>query len=103
MLLIPKTEPLRKPEYLIHLRGVPCVVTGSVGENDPHHVKLGWFAKSIKPPDDWCLPLRHDKHVELHNVGEAAFWREAMKDKQTLGHILRLAAKGLYLEWLNGR
>lgn len=95
-----KIAPLRKPAYLEYVRGLPCLDTGTLTICDPHHIKLGWFAKSEKPPDDWVIPLRHDRHQLLHDRGEHSFYMQMIRDKQTCGHIMRLAARGLYLEWV---
>lgn len=97
-LLIPKNQPLRKPEWLDYVRTLRCLDTGTT-PSDPHHIKLGWHAKSVKPPDDWVIPLRRDRHQALHDHGEHRFYMAMMDDKQTCGEVMRLAARGLYLEW----
>lgn len=50
------------------------MVTSHTGEgNDPHHIKGRGYGGSVKCSDLYCIPLRHDKHMELHNIGWQAF------------------------------
>ncbi len=65
-------------KYTDWVRTQPCVVTQARGNNvDPHHIKgyshltmCGWASKGS---DLLCIPLRHDKHQELHDIGWSSF------------------------------
>ncbi len=49
---------------------MPCVVSGFQGEGvDPHHIKGRGFGGSTKCTDLFCMPLKHELHQELHNIG----------------------------------
>jgi len=61
-----------------YVRSLPCCVSGYIGEEvDPHHIKgYSWLTGSawaLKGSDLTCIPLRHDLHNELHNIGWASF------------------------------
>lgn len=49
------------------------MLTGSVYP-DGAHVRYGWFAAGMKPPDDRIIPLAHHLHLEQHTTGEVTFW-----------------------------
>jgi len=60
------------------IREQPCCVTGYQGESiDPHHIiGYSWLTgkgMGKKGSDLTCIPLRHDLHQELHNIGWASF------------------------------
>lgn len=96
MILLPKSPPLRDETHLRRVSEMACLVTNRPGPCDPHHIKIGWYAKGIKPPDDWTVPLLHAEHVRLHNVGEKTYWlTELQKQPYLLGEILRAYAKSL--------
>lgn len=96
MLAIPKSPPLRLPEHLQRVREMRCLSTGQ-GPCDPHHIRMGWFRKGEKPPDDWCVPLIHKEHMLLHTLGELAYWRELfMRDRQFVAEVMRGFARSLY-------
>ena len=97
-LMLPKREVLRDPAYLDYVRGLPCIITGQ-SPCDPHHLKMGWFTKGRKPPDDWVVPLIHSEHDKLHRMSDVAYWRDVFaRDKQFVAEIMKLAARAMYLE-----
>lgn len=57
-----KSPVMLDKKYLDWIRTQPCIVTGSLGV-DAHHV----IYKSQADNDYSAVPLRHDKHMELHN------------------------------------
>ena len=68
-------------KYTDWIRTQPCVVTGHIGRDvQAHHIKgysyISGSSCSSKGSDYLCIPLRHDKHVELHDIG----W-ESWEDK----------------------
>lgn len=95
-LLLPKTAPFRSASHLQRVSEMACLVTNRPGPCDPHHLKLGWYAKGIKPPDDWVVPLIHAEHVRLHTIGEKRYWlTELAKQPHLLGEFIRAYAKSL--------
>lgn len=65
----------RSNRYLRHIRRKPCLVCG--GQAEAHHLTHAQErAKGVKNGDQWCVPLCHYHHMELHDFagGEATFW-----------------------------
>lgn len=66
---------------------------------DPHHVPLkGHGKKGGKTDDTRAIPLRHDKHVETHNMG-----RESFAKKYGLDYELLIAQLNKKWEEINGK
>lgn len=68
----------KQSKYRDYVRSLPCCVSGYIGEKvDPHHIKgYSWLTGSggaLKGSDLTCIPLRHDLHVELHQIGRKSF------------------------------
>lgn len=64
---------IRTERYLKHLRGKPCLVCGQGGE--AHHVTFAEpKAMALKVGDNWCVPLCHPHHMELHAFGDEKSW-----------------------------
>lgn len=61
---------------------MPCVITGTPGPNDPHHVRSrGAMGDDVA----WnIVPLRHDLHVEFHKKGINTFTEKYPKFKDWL-------------------
>lgn len=64
--------------YKDWIRDQICCVSGYQGESiDPHHViGYSWLTgkgMGKKGSDLSCIPLRHDLHNELHNMGWVSF------------------------------
>lgn len=76
--MFPKSEIIRDRAWLDKVREMPCVVSGWTGGCDPAHIRHGFNAVAMKPSDNRVLPLRPDLHQRQHEIGEKAFWFEAM-------------------------
>lgn len=63
------------PEYLEHVRGLPCVVNvGCRGAVIAHHWRKGTDGGiGRKPSDMFVLPLCLKHHTEVHSAGEISF------------------------------
>ncbi len=64
--------------YMAYIRTQPCAITGYVGEEvDASHLEgKSWLTgKSAGSKGHFlsCIPLRHDKHAELHRIGWKSF------------------------------
>jgi hypothetical protein len=64
----------RSKSYLKFVRGRPCVICDFEGE--AHHLTFAEpNAMSLKVGDNWCVPMCHEHHMELHAFGnEKLFW-----------------------------
>lgn len=63
----------RSKSYLQTLRGKPCLVCGFGGE--AHHLTFAEpNAMGMKVGDNWCVPLCHMHHMELHGFGDERLW-----------------------------
>jgi hypothetical protein len=65
-------------KYRDYVRSLPCCVTGYIGDEvDPHHIKgYAWLtggSMGKKSSDLSCIPLKHDLHQELHDIGWKSF------------------------------
>ena len=68
-----KKKRLRSNKYLQTLRGKPCLVRGYGAE--AHHVRFAEpSAMSMKVSDNWCVPLCHKCHMQLHAFGDEKTW-----------------------------
>ena len=95
-MLLPKSNPLRDPEYLKWLRTQPCVITGAV-PCDPAHI--GTMGKGIKSPDNEAIPLLHAIHAECHQHGEMTTLRMQMPNS-LLRECLRAYAREMHANYL---
>jgi len=69
-----KKQVFRSPTYRRYVASLPCCVTGYQGEGvDPHHIKGHGFGGTVKCSDLFCIPLKHELHVELHDKGWQSF------------------------------
>ena len=75
------TAPIKDADYLIFIRGLPCLVTLSIPAEAAHLSKhnpaYGHFgrAKGRKASDRWALPLSSGAHRQQHDMGdELKFW-----------------------------
>lgn len=76
MLLLPKEQILRDKKYVksFAIEGEhSCLITGTLFP-DGSHVRYGFNATGMKPPDNRIIPLAHPLHLEQHNIGELQFW-----------------------------
>lgn len=66
---------IRSEKYLNHIRGQTCLVCNQPGE--AHHLTHAQpRAMGRKTGDQYCVPLCHTHHMEMHNshLGEATWW-----------------------------
>ncbi len=69
-----KVPPFRSSKYREYVSRLPCCVTGNNDDrNDPHHIKGRGYGGSQKCSDLFCIPLRHELHQELHQIGWKSF------------------------------
>jgi len=60
----------RDDYYLQKIRQLNCIYCGKP-HAQAHHIKKGWYAKGIKPPDYMAIPLCEDCHIPIaHTKGE---------------------------------
>lgn len=62
-----KPMSLKSPSHLAFIRKQKCIVTGSCSE--PHHIQT----KRRGVNDYLTVPLSHDSHMRLHNMGMESF------------------------------
>lgn len=83
--------------YRDWVRAQPCCVSRGQGSNDPHHIKgYGWITGSgwaLKATDLTCIPLQHELHVELHDIG----WR-SFEDKHNICQLEQMVLTMLKAE-----
>lgn len=80
--MIEKGFRLRSEAYLSHVRTFPCLVCGASAE--AHHLLRTPDGRGMgmKSGDQWCVPLCHPHHMELHDIGaEGLFF--AIKERST--------------------
>ena len=76
MTLLSKSKPLRDKKYRNSFRSGlqhKCILSDAPMP-DAAHIRHGVFATGMKPGDDLIMPLRHDLHMEQHEIGEVQFW-----------------------------
>ena len=88
---------LRDPAYLVHLRSLPCIITGQRGTDYESVVAahIGTAGTGIKSPDNWALPLCNRLHQIGHNSGEISMFRREVPD-WLLRDALRAYAEQFY-------
>lgn len=87
-----RTPRLYDPGFLAFLRTKSCCICGRVGETEACHIRIGLFAKGMKPHDRHATPMCGYHHREQHSMSEAEFWEDYDMDP------LAIAAK-LYAEY----
>ena len=65
-------------KYRDYIRTLPCCLSGYQGDEiDPHHIKgYAWLvgnAGALKSSELSQIPLKHDLHQELHDIGWKSF------------------------------
>lgn len=95
----PKAKARKNNTYLVFIRSLPCVVTGSTTGIEAAHLsfaspKHGHYGRGrgTKAPDRWALPLHTDQHRCQHGMNEQAYWAETGIDP----HLTALAIFGLW-------
>jgi len=65
----------RRPQHLVFVRQLPCVICGKKAPSQAAHVRSGTDGGAgIKPSDHYCVPLCSDCHSLQHQYGELRFW-----------------------------
>jgi hypothetical protein len=68
-----KPKRIRSEAYMKTLRGAPCLVCRQGSE--AHHITFAEpKAMAMKVGDNWCVPLCHHHHMELHSFGDERTW-----------------------------
>ena len=76
MIMLPKIKILRDKKWINSFKEEGrhfCILTGAPMP-DGAHIRHGWHATGLKPPDNRILPLAHSLHLEQHSTGELKFW-----------------------------
>lgn len=84
----------RSEKYLKHIRSKPCLVCGGYAE--AHHLTFAQErAKGVKNGDQWCVPLCHKHHMEMHDFagGEKTWWA-------CQGIVPEVWAENEYSKWI---
>lgn len=58
----------------------------------PHHLTFAGTGMGTKPGDDFTVPLRQERHQQLHQKGERSFWKRHGYEEEQLINL----AQGLY-------
>lgn len=86
-------ERLRSSKYLKYIRTKPCLICGNQAE--AHHLTFVQSrAMSMKNGDQWCVPLCHGHHMDLHAsfLGERSWWA-------TKGVVPEVWAENEFTKW----
>jgi hypothetical protein len=72
------SRPGDDPEHVKNIMKLPCCVTGSMVNVDPHHLKMYTDRGTAKRAEDrYCVPLSHDLHffdLELKGSKNEESW-----------------------------
>lgn len=96
-----KVPHFRSKKYREYVSCLPCCVTGMEGNrNDPHHMKGRGYGGSQKCSDLFCVPLNHELHQELHQIGWKSFEKKynICQVSAVLETIQRAFAEGVLIE-----
>lgn len=64
---------VRDKDYMSYVRGHGCLICG--GQSSAHHMRLVEDrAMAMKVGDNWCVPLCHACHMQLHDFGNEELW-----------------------------
>ena len=68
-----RSKRVRAKAYIKTLQGKPCLVCKQ--EAEAHHVRFAEpSAMGMKVGDNWCVPLCHTCHMQLHAFGDERTW-----------------------------
>lgn len=81
-MLIPKSNPMRDKKWRdsFKIEGNHVCILSGASFPDMCHIRYGFFATGMKPDDNLTLPLRHDLHMEQHEIGELPFWIKRLNE-----------------------
>lgn len=69
--LFKSPKPIRNARHLEFIRSLPCVAMGGDYGVVAHHLlRTPEKAMGRKSGDNWCLPLYHRVHTQLHACGD---------------------------------
>lgn len=95
----PKQNRPRDRKWLDHVRTLPCLLTGHIGEDvDGHHLMTGRGSMGMKAGDDCVIPLRHDLHAQI-GTKEYPTEMDVIREHLTndvLDKLLKAYARELY-------
>lgn len=74
--LQPRQPRLYDRGFLVFIRTKPCCICGAVGATEACHIRIGLFAKGMKPHDKHCTPMCGYHHREQHSMSESQFWED---------------------------
>ena len=78
----------RSPAHRAWVSLHACSACGSFTAIECAHVRSGTDGgMGMKPSDRWCISLCKDCHARQHQIGEAAFEREAGIDMKMLAQL----------------
>ena len=119
-MLNPKSNPLRDKKYRDSFKKTGehiCLISGSIFP-DAAHIRHGFFATGMKPDDSLIMPLRHDLHMEQHDIGEVQFYikyfnqipehmrlrafqevKTTPDNRRDIMEIIKQIARNYYKEW----
>lgn len=63
----------RDKKYVKWIRTQPCLVCFKTPSQAHHYRTAENSGMGIKPADEWCVPLCHAHHSELHKTGIKTF------------------------------
>jgi hypothetical protein len=86
---------IRNASHLRWIRGFECAVMGTgmqcYGRIEAAHARTGTDGgTSLKPGDNWTLPLCSEHHAMQHRIGEASFERLHGIDMKNIAQALWL-------------
>jgi hypothetical protein len=97
-----RVAPIRSEAHLDYIRRCPCAVKSCwITPVSPHHVRTAANSgTAVKPGDEWCTPLCHTHHMELHQCGRSTFQTKYKIDLTELarGYAMVSRAMGLLLK-----
>jgi len=73
--MLPKSPPVRSPKHLEYIRTLPCAIGNDCfGQVVPAHTRRRTNGgMSMKPGDNWTIPLCDKHHSLQHRIGEQSF------------------------------
>lgn len=83
-----KTPKIRSEKHRRFVASLPCCVCGASDVQAAHIRSNTGGGMSLKPGDDWCVPLCCRCHAKQHKVGEREFWGDRLDDAKGLAQTL---------------
>jgi len=72
---------MKNPKHVQFIRELPCVITLMDAGVQPHHLMRDDMGRIIRgmgkrAGDQFCIPLHHKRHDDLHNCGDEVGYLE---------------------------